>query len=253
VSSSGGTPTTILRGVSSGVRKDRFWYSEPAWSRDGGCVAAVVSGYPTGTHEYADIEVKRGSRRIQWGGVSVINRGPSWGPNGHSLVFVGYDWSDGGSLYIDEVGTSNGTDLTPDGGKLVANFPAWSPDGSWIAFTRVSPRQRLFLIRPDGTGLRRVTNTVARNPSWSPDGKKIVFDDGRRIAVVNADGSDLAYLTGSRDIDVDPAWSPDGRTIAFVRYKSAKANHGDIWLMSAAGADQRLFVRNGRDPAWRPR
>ena len=72
-----------------------------------------------------------------------------------------------------------------------------------------------------------------------------MFDNGHRIAVINADGTGLRYLTNSKTGDTDPAWSPDGRWIAFVR-------HGDLWLMDANGASQRLLVRNATQPAWKP-
>jgi Tol biopolymer transport system component len=45
--------------------------------------------------------------------------------------------------------------------------PAWSPDAAWIAFVG---RGDLYVIRPDGTGLRRLTRTKADefSPAWQP-------------------------------------------------------------------------------------
>src|SRR5205823_3586835 len=60
-------------------------------------------------------------------------------------------------------------------------------------------------------------HSVGINPTWSPDGRRIAFDDGDRIMMVDADGSNLRPLTRRRDgFDSDPAWSPDGRVIAFT-------------------------------------
>jgi eukaryotic-like serine/threonine-protein kinase len=136
-------------------------------------------------------------------------------------------------------------------------MPAWAPDGSRIAFTRTeigggrSAIGGIYVIQPNGKSLRRLTPVPARNTSWSPDGKRLVFDDGRRIGMIDAAGSGLRYLTQPKGVDADPAWSPDGRTIAFVRYASLKSKTGDIWLMTPTGAHQRLFIRNGGQPAWK--
>jgi TolB protein len=132
--------------------------------------------------------------------------------------------------------------------------PAWSPNGKLIVFTRSDHhfRSRLYLIRPDGTGLQRLTSVTGHNPSWSPDGTLIAFDDGRRIAVIGAGGQGLRYLTKPAGADSDPAWSPDGRAIAFVRSPSAQAGRRDIWLMSRTARNQRLLIKNGSQPAWKP-
>ena len=112
------------------------------------------------------------------------------------------------------------------------------------------------MIQPNGHVLRRLSQVDGHSPSWSPDGKRLAFDDGRRIGIINADGSGLRYLTHPKGRDVEPAWSPDGHTIAFVRYATAQPRHGvgpNIWLMNTHGGDQRLFIKHGALPAWKPR
>jgi Tol biopolymer transport system component len=62
------------------------------------------------------------------------------------------------------------------------NFPAWSPNGDLIAFTRFSEDDYdIYTIRPDGTGLKRLTTTPGKDAHeiWSPDGKQILFSSAR--------------------------------------------------------------------------
>ncbi len=86
-----------------------------------------------------------------------------------------------------------------------------------IAFVRGG---NIFSVRPDGTGLRRLTRSGhASGPVWSPDGKRIAYLDGGDLWIMNANGSGKTRVTNSapRYTDGRPAWSPNGRYLAFVR------------------------------------
>ncbi len=91
-----------------------------------------------------------------------------------------------------------------------------SPDGNWLA-TRGSLRyEDLYVLRTDGTGLRRLTDDAYRDrrPQWTPDGKRLVFYSNRggtyEIWSINVDGSGLTQLTKSADGLNWPTLSPDG-------------------------------------------
>ena len=89
--------------------------------------------------------------------------------------------------------------------------PAWSPDGSRIAF--VSDRdgnREIYVMYANGSRPTRLTNAPASDsrPAWSPDGSQIAFTSFRdastaAVFVMNADGSGVRRLAFGRD----PAWS----------------------------------------------
>jgi TolB protein len=136
--------------------------------------------------------------------------------------------------------------------------PAWSPDGSQIAFNGVDGAQGIFVMNSDGTGVRHLGR--GGNPDWSPDGRRIVFDlNGEGIFAMNADGSAVERLidhgrvrtpSGGDCFLQTPAWSPDGRHIAFVC-----ASYDDPWeihLVNADGSNPRRFACCTGDsaPTW---
>jgi Tol biopolymer transport system component len=131
-----------------------------------------------------------------------------------------------------------------DNSPLSDEFPAWSPDGTKIAFSRrtcpggtCTPFD-IYVMNADGSAQVNVTNNGLQNydPAWSPDGTKIAFASRRtgtdQIYVMDADGTGQTQLTASGTND-EPAWSPDGHRIAF-----RSVSQGRIYIMSTDGTGQ---------------
>jgi TolB protein len=155
------------------------------------------------------------------------------------------------------------TDATGDpsspAGLFFQTEPAWSPDGTRIAFS--SKREGTFDIYAmdaDGTGTRRLTTTRADDgdPSWSPDGRSIVFARGApaNLYLMSPDGSDVRPLVVNPADDTQPAWSPDGRWIAFTR-KVPGTSIREVWLVRPDGTGIRQLTSLAAvsdAPSWSP-
>jgi Tol biopolymer transport system component len=141
--------------------------------------------------------------------------------------------------------------------------PAWSPDGTRIAFT---VGLDIFVMKADGTGRTNLTNDLSGTrrcgrgycppdgPAWSPDGTKIAFRSNRTgvydLYVMNADGSGVTVLTADSATEGRPAWSPDGTKIAF---SSDRDGNNEIYVMNADGSGVVRLTDNpasDAQPAW---
>ena len=154
--------------------------------------------------------------------------------------------------------------------------PAWSPDGSTIAFNsdRDGGRLRGYLVAPDGTNLRPMgIDAWVEYASFSPDGTRIAFmghqGSNYEIYVSDIATGAVEQLTDSPGQDGWPAWSPDGSTIAFSSVRddcrfaaredecwqtdSDDDEHHDIWLIDPDGSNlRRATPESGQFVAWSP-
>jgi Tol biopolymer transport system component/uncharacterized protein YjdB len=147
------------------------------------------------------------------------------------------------------------------------DFPAWSPDGTRIAYRHYETNGRMdvWVMNADGTSPVNLTAEMPDDsrqglPAWSPDGSRIAFaaahnDFGYTTASIwtmRADGSDKRQLTSTTDgYDSAPTWSSDGQRIAFIRNYGGDA---DITIVSAAGgATTRIAIPGTQwSPCWSP-
>lgn len=256
----------------------------PAWSPDGTHIAfAAQIGTREEDQRLTEIYVMRadGTDRRRLTTNESLDGSPSWSPDGERIAFT----------RITEAGTASARSgivvMDADGGNEVQitqaalpSFdlsPAWSPDGSEIAFTRAAPtagsddpRAAIYVVSPEGGEPRKLTDDGAE-PEWSPDGTRIVFtsyrdDFGRtcfhecstsgEIYVLDVESGETKRLTESEADDRSPAWSPDGSLIAFASDRSNPEEHAnEIYVMTPSEDGVRRITENevwDLEPAWRP-
>jgi len=154
------------------------------------------------------------------------------------------------------------TDVNPDASSPARLFfqiePAWSPDGTRIAFaSRRAGTFDIYMMNADGSGTQRITSTKENDghPTWSPDGRRIAFARNELdIYVMNADGSGAHAISGVSAEESEPAWSPDGNWIAYVRRAPGTAVQ-EVWLIHPDGTGGRAVTSGGAQaftPAWSP-
>jgi Tol biopolymer transport system component len=196
----------------------------------------------------------------------------TWSPDGTRLAFdsarvappdTGLDLKE---IFLMRPDGTHVTQVTTIGGY--AGQPSWAPDGSLLAFVSDGgdyPRgQGIYVVRPDGTGLRRILPLPMDDPqaSWldapriSPDGRQVAYtyyrggtDTPHKFAgevsavyVADIDGGNphrvVAWGTNSGDAD----WSPDGSRLTFETTGTHLGNFASVMVVDADGGGLRALT-----------
>jgi hypothetical protein len=125
--------------------------------------------------------------------------------------------------------------------------PGWTPDSRRIAFSRTT-RDGIWLVRPDGSGLVRLTSGNDYDPAWAPDGKRLLFLRGTSgDLVVRRLGRESTLVHGVRAA----VWSPNGRSIAYQPDPTDGSFFG-VYVIHPDGSKPKPIDRGAYDPAWAP-
>jgi len=188
----------------------------------------------------------------------------------------------GDDLFVVNVDGSGLRNLTNDGGASQEYEPAWSPDGTKIAYQldKSSGQGSIYSIGVNGDNPTNLTPEDptpptcdpdhfrrSRDPSWSPDGSLIAFTGspvcdgstaqiGTDIWLMSPNGGGKVDITPNDGIsEAEPHWSPDGSRIAFISDQEENEGPGDVFVMAPNGSGRVKAIDReikGEDIDWGP-
>ena len=185
---------------------------------------------------------------------------PAWHPNGHALAYDELANTGHQTIVVRDL-VGGGTHRFATRHTLNMS-PAFSPDGSTLAFVSGDDGTDIYAVAPFGNDSPKRLSvgpgaTSNASPVYSPDGKRIAFTSNRlghaEVYIMDADGTNPDLLTttlyGDQPYRSDPDWSPDGRRVAF---QSQVSGVFQIKALNFQDRGVQGFTSEGRntEPSW---
>ncbi len=127
--------------------------------------------------------------------------------------------------------------------------PAWSPDGSQLAYVSFERGHATIFVQSLLTSQRSMLADFSGSnsaPAWSPDGKQLAMvlsrDGSSQLYIVRSDGKDLHRITFSETIDTEPVFSPDGK---FLLFTSDRGGSAQIYRVPVEGGHAERLTFEG--------
>lgn len=128
--------------------------------------------------------------------------------------------------------------------------PAWSPDGTQLAYVSYENKQAQVIVQNIGTGKRRLVASfpgLNGAPAWSPDGQQLALtlskDGNPEIYTLDLGTNLFRRITRNVGIDTEPSWSPDGRTLLFTSDRSGRPQ---IYQIASIGGKATRLTFEGK-------